>query len=475
MNHADFISKDKSLLIAPAGFGKTYSIVESLRHVKGKQLILTHTHAGVGAIKFKLKVASVPEDKFHIETITGYALKYAMAYYGAENLAAPPNSSEYFTLATEKSAKLLQHPNLATIISNSYSGLFVDEYQDCTMLQHRLILSLSELLPTRILGDPLQGIFDFDQQYGMVDLDNSAHMGKFVENLFSLEVPWRWKGQNEELGEELKEVRRKLERNETLDLRDYRSIEFRHIGAEEELYNPQKQYYKDLGKLLQSPNLLILHPDSANLNARKKIIGVFRPSIRMIEAIDDKTFYEFAKLFDNSSTRSIEFVIYTVCEHLFSRTAVKDWISETGARSRKGDYAAVSAELKQGYESLKKVNNLIECAALLRRIGRLDEIVCLRKEPYYCLCDALEEAARKGGSVYEAMLAKRNVIRRVGRRVVGRSIGTTLLTKGLEFDAVAVLNANRFDCRKNLYVALTRACKRLVVFSTSPVLSPYSI
>ena len=51
----DFISKRKSLLIAPAGCGKTYTIAECLKYTEGLHLILTHTHAGVASLKKKLK------------------------------------------------------------------------------------------------------------------------------------------------------------------------------------------------------------------------------------------------------------------------------------------------------------------------------------------------------------------------------------------------------------------------------------
>jgi len=68
----------------------------------------------------------------------------------------------------------------------------------------------------------------------------------------------------------------------------------------------------------------------------------------------------------------------------------------------------------------------------------------------------------------------RNVKRRMGRKIKGKCIGTTLLTKGLEFDTVAILNAHEFDCPKNLYVALTRSSKRLIVFTNNKVLSPYT-
>ena len=67
----------------------------------------------------------------------------------------------------------------------------------------------------------------------------------------------------------------------------------------------------------------------------------------------------------------------------------------------------------------------------------------------------------------------RNVKRRVGRKVKGKSIGTTLLTKRLEFDTFVVLDVQKFTDSKNLYVALTRASKRLIVFANNNILSPY--
>ena len=42
MNFEKFISESKSMVVAPAGFGKTHAIALCLRHAKGKQLILTH-------------------------------------------------------------------------------------------------------------------------------------------------------------------------------------------------------------------------------------------------------------------------------------------------------------------------------------------------------------------------------------------------------------------------------------------------
>lgn len=61
------------------------------------------------------------------------------------------------------------------------------------------------------------------------------------------------------------------------------------------------------------------------------------------------------------------------------------------------------------------------------------------------------------------MAANRNITRRVGRKLYGKSIGTTLLTKGLECDTVVLLEEEPFDF-KNQYVALTRGSKQVFVF-----------
>ena len=76
-----FISKRESLLIAPAGCGKTYTIAECLRYTEGLQLILTHTHAGVASLKEKIKEKGIATNKYRIETIASYAQKYVSAFY----------------------------------------------------------------------------------------------------------------------------------------------------------------------------------------------------------------------------------------------------------------------------------------------------------------------------------------------------------------------------------------------------------
>lgn len=65
------------------------------------------------------------------------------------------------------------------------------------------------------------------------------------------------------------------------------------------------------------------------------------------------------------------------------------------------------------------------------------------------------------------MVEYKNRIRQMGKKIEGRCMGTTLLTKGLEFDTVVIVDAHLFSDKKNFYVAISRACKNVVILTGS--------
>lgn len=156
----EFIKCNRNLLIAPAGHGKTTAITDCiLQCPEGQcQLILTHTHAGIASLRNKFSRKNIPSSKYHIETITGFAQRYVLSYLG-ESALPPEDDKEYFDIAVNKCKELLQRKVVQMVVVSSYSGVFIDEYQDCTIDQHNMIKSLANNLPLHILGDPLQGIF----------------------------------------------------------------------------------------------------------------------------------------------------------------------------------------------------------------------------------------------------------------------------------------------------------------------------
>ena len=466
IDYNDFISHKKSLLIAPAGYGKTYTIAECLKHTPEDEtkLILTHTHAGIAAIKEKIKNNNIPNSKYHVETITGFAQKYVLAFYNGNHIPDQENAKEYYPFIIKEATKLFKIKSIQRIVLQTYKGLFVDEYQDCSLSQHDLIIVLSSLFNTHILGDYMQGIFDFKES--IVNLQDSNIFSEFKK--YELETPWRWiKGGNENLGSDLKKIRKDLESNQTLDLDLYSSIETHTL--EIDLFKPEKEYYETIESLLNEQSLLIIHPDTANIHLRIKVIQTFNNRLSLIESIDDDAFYDLSKYVDNNVEKVGSIDIRKLCltNKLFNKTGIDNWFNEKGIMKKKTEEVD-----RRKTEPIIKLINALETpisfsnvSKILRKINKLGKVKCYRRELFNSFCKALDDADLHKTTVFEAMVNKRNSIRRMGRKVFGRCIGTTLLVKGLEFDTVVVLNLHEFKNPNHLYVALTRASKKLVVFT----------
>ena len=61
--------------------------------------------------------------------------------------------------------------------------------------------------------------------------------------------------------------------------------------------------------------------------------------------------------------------------------------------------------------------------------------------------------------------------RLIGRPLARRTVGSTLLLKGLEADIAVILDAADMD-RRHLYVGMTRGAKRLIICSKQSRLNP---
>lgn len=471
MDYAAFVSRPKSIVVAPAGYGKTHAIAECLKYTNGKQLILTHTHAGVASLKDKIQRQGIKNNQYCVETIDSFAQKYVVAFYCGNDMPEQDNRDVYFPFIIEKAKCLFEITPIRDVIKATYSGLFVDEYQDCTIMRHDLVKALACILPTRILGDHLQGIFGFKGE-ALVDFDKDLDdFDKFPD----LAMPWRWEKENPDLGKSLKEIRGLLEKRENVDLNLYEShIEILQI-EEKDIYAAGSNYNKKIWDLSNENNVLIVHPDSTNLNVRKDFLIRFNNAFVLVEAIDNKDFYKFSRRFDNINVSNAYTVIYDLIPDLFNGTTSRDkWFNKNEAKRKTSESDRdVIKPICEDIEKIKQKPSLSVISGMLKKIRNLPDVKCYRKELFSDLCRALEQAEHKGISVYEAMKEIRNIKRRMGRKVGGKCIGTTLLTKGLEFDTVAILDAHRFKCPRNFYVAITRACRRLIIFTNKRNLSPY--
>ena len=158
-----------------------------------------------------------------------------------------------------------------------------------------------------------------------------------------------------------------------------------------------------------------------------------------------------------------------------SKTPVDYWINAKGdlKKKTKAEDLEARTRLEEIVNPLSERKSYGLIAILIDAIGKLHNVTVYRKEFVRNMVKVLVEADKLGLTAKEALVRNRNIVRRSGRTLARKSIGTTLLTKGLEFDNVVVLNAHLFDSPKHLYVALTRCCKRLVVITEKAVLRPY--
>lgn len=312
-----FISEAKSIIVAPAGHGKTHCIVESLNLCDNNQLILTHTNAGIASIKDKVGKVGV-KTTFSVETICGFAQKYIEAFISKE-LIPEQDNPDYFPFVVRTAVELFKRKAIQKVIKANHSGLFVDEYQDCTKSQHKLITVLSEFLPTHILGDPLQGIFDFNNEH-LVDFETDLNEYKFTAEL---KTPWRWENSNKDLGADLHKMRHELIETNQIKISDYKSFEANY-HSERDLFDFRNDYSRKLWRIInREENLLIIHPVSHNLNARIKLVKQFKNSFYLIEAMDAKDFYSLAKKVDKSNSLNIYSVIHDISQILFSKSHIK--------------------------------------------------------------------------------------------------------------------------------------------------------
>ena len=173
-----------------------------------------------------------------------------------------------------------------------------------------------------------------------------------------------------------------------------------------------------------------------------------------------------------------------VLDKLFNKTASRSrdnglsgWFRSNPSKQDDSIIMKQNLEAKQNSEILRKlVSCFIEIPSsksLYCLLKFLKDNLKLKSKRISLLRSVLDcLSAENTESVYKAMINQRNKIRRLGRKVDGKCLGTIALTKGLEFDTVAILDAHNFTSPKDLYVALTRASKKLIIFSKNSTLTP---
>lgn len=291
-------------VIAAAGCGKTEQIALIVKAAEGRRLILTHTHAGVDAIRKRLNEHQIHATQYQIDTIGAWCLRYAASYPLRSGLTAiEPRTNADWRAIYAAAAKLIGCGAVDNILTASYVGVLVDEYQDCNDDQHAVIVAISKRLPTCVFGDHLQAIFDFN---GQVPVDWEATVFPCFPKAVELTKPWRWhKAGNVDLANWLEATRNNLDNGKQLD---FRSGPVLYKWLPDQAGPRQNAIIGACQAAMRLDGRLIVIADPTNLEGRAHIAkSLAKQGFSNIEPVDCKSLFSAAKKLDqaNDDTRLV--------------------------------------------------------------------------------------------------------------------------------------------------------------------------
>ncbi|MBS61350.1 UvrD-helicase domain-containing protein [Salinisphaera sp.] len=471
MAGVDLLAIQRGHISAPAGYGKTQLIAESLtRHDESLPvLVLTHTNSGVAALRKRLSGHGVSSDGYVLRTLDGWALRLLAAYPGRAQINAQhlniANPGEDYPEIQRRARGLIEGGHVDRVLRASYSHMVVDEYQDCSLDQHAMIVACAGILPTVVLGDPMQSVFGFAGR--RVDWNN---LGNDFPEHHELDIPWRWDNAGApQIGSWLADVRRALLDGAPIDLNNLPG------GVVWRRPAPPRQRARnetaELRELARAGSVLVIGP-SANANARHNFARN-TPGVIVVEPVELSRLAAFAR------NLNLDHPFYAVeqCASL-----ARDVMTGLG---RAGDFRARIERIHRNGQGRFKVNDADRAALdlvaspsytavanLLKALRGTAQSRLFRPTVYDAtLCALSRASADQFENLAAAARAERDV-RRHQERTAGKiAIGSTLLLKGLEADSCMIMNAHTLN-RHDLYVALTRGAKRICIWSERATLRP---
>ena len=463
-------------VVAPAGCGKTHLIAESTGQSVGRQLILTHTYAGVNAFRRKMRILGVNSKLYRVDTIASWALRLSLSYSGTSGWQNErPANNEQWNDLYECCSNLLDCEFIRRILRASFDGVYVDEYQDCSIAQHGLVVKLARDLPSRLFGDPLQGIFDFG---GQQPVDWAHHIEGRFQCLGDLDVPYRWLQTNAgELGEWLLHVRQNIERGQLIDLRLNLPAAVRFVqanGNAQDLFRLQGNTcrYFDCDR---SHSVIAIHKGSQEYKAKCHILSRnLSGKYSSIEEVEGKDLFSFVRQINGARSSAASLKVVTG----FAKKCMTSVEQNLPSGTLRGESVAIRSNTRNP-EAARLANKYLAeptsaaTADFLRAIKGAAGVEVIRADLFNRAIGVLRKHKLHPRLTLEEAAEKyHGEFRHKGRPLYRRKlIGTTLLVKGLEFDHAIVLDATSLS-KKELYVAMTRGARSLTIISTAPELDP---
>jgi len=461
----DLLAVDQGSVSAPAGCGKTHLIARALMRHSGPKpiLVLTHTNAGVAALRGRLDGLQVPRNSYRLATLDGWAMRLISTFPARSghdpSILELRNPKANYPAIRIAACQLLRAGHLSDVLSASYDRLIVDEYQDCIEIQHAIVGLAARTLRTCVLGDPLQAIFDFAGRLADWEKDVCTHFPAVGE----LSTPWRWINAGEQgFGEWLLDARRLLlaRGHVDLSLAPANVVWMRLDGASDEAVKLQAC---KTSAVTTGGRVLIMaestKPDRQRRFARDT------PGAIAIESVDLGDLVLFARAFHVKGSDALDRIVgfaESVMANLGGTETLERVREHLQGRSARSASDAEAAALRfANAPSHRRALELL--SALNAQAGvRVHRPTVLRN----CM-KALETCHDDEQATFLSMAIKmREENRLLGRPLPTRAVGSTLLLKGLESEVAVILDAHGMN-PAHLYVAMTRGARKLVVCSAT--------
>ncbi|MCI5209035.1 MAG: hypothetical protein D3910_09615 [Candidatus Electrothrix sp. ATG2] len=463
------LNSEIGLIVAPAGCGKTHLITEAL-NVKAEKpyLVLTHTTAGVAALKQRLKSLGVSNRNFVVTTIDGWALHIAKMFpISCDIKATPDNPRVFYPELRRKVNDYIGSGHLAEIIRSSYSRLLVDEYQDCDAQQHALICSLSEAVPTIVFGDQMQCIFNFSGTMPSWDVDVKTKFPVIDE----LNTPWRWiNAGTPKLGQWILSCRNLLLQGASINLLscpNYVNWTYLSGNRQADIQNQNQAQYRIRNENNPTDSLLVIG-DSRNPRSRHKFASLSR-GLDVVEPVDLSDITGIASQIDDLDGKRL-------ADHIIiSASSMMTGLSRANLNRRMtsimaGRNRTPATEIELAIKSVIESSSMDSISNLCDVLESSPDTRIFRKGAFSAFKSAvslsISDPAKTMRQAAEIIREKRR--HQGDRRIPSKAIGSTLLLKGLESDHSLILDAGAMNSH-NLYVALSRGAKSITVFSSSNV------
>ncbi|QGY80268.1 DNA helicase UvrD [Sphingorhabdus lacus] len=466
----DLLAIDRGTVTAPAGCGKTHLIAQALtRHSETKPvLVLTHTNAGVAALRARLDKAGVAPGRYRLSTIDGWCMRLLTLFpkRGGHDPAilSIGNPKAHYPAIRQAAGVLLRDGHINDVLAATYDRLIVDEYQDCSQVQHAIIYYAAQSLRTCVLGDPMQAIFGFQ---GNTLADWDQHVCAHFPVAAELTKPWRWINAGEEgFGRYLLDVRRALVAGQSVDLAAAPpNISWVHLDGTED---HQRRLRAGAVATADGEKVLII-ADSKSPNGQRQFASQIHGAVT-VENVDMRDLVTFGENIDLSSPELLDHVV-TFATTVMTNTGGANLLNRV-ATLRAGRERRPASPVEAEAMRLVEKPSYAAAADLLVEIGKEHGVRTHRPAILRGALRLLKSCGDDADmSPANAAVQERERSRLIGRPLAKRTVGSTLLLKGLEADAAVILDPSDMD-RRHLYVAMTRGAKRLIICSRNARLTP---